>query len=111
LASCVERHLYELDFLAGVGAHLQQQQAGPHMLDVGTPIVTFGITHGHIHDVEIQLGGAKKQIEITEWIKVTEERPPSSDPVVIAPPEGFSPTECVFDGLVEQIAEGAAKHF
>src|SRR5947199_4976522 len=78
-------------------------------VDIGFAIGPRAISNRQIHQAQIELGRPEEQIEITEWIEITEIGAVPRDGLVVFAEKDFGATESVFDLLAEQPTEGHAK--
>ena len=71
----IQKLLHEFNSTGRKKDHPQKQPTVLPALDVGLAVLAFPVTDGHFNELEIQLGGAKKEVKITEGIEVPKIRP------------------------------------
>src|SRR6266852_1545423 len=99
----------ELDSTSGEYHHLQQQPPVLPATDIGLAVSSIPVSDRQIQDLEIQLCRAKKQIEVPEWIEVTEVRTIGHQRFIILAPHRLGAAECIFEGLTQQPGKRDAK--
>ena len=79
--------------------HLQQQPAMAEPANVRRPIRPLPITNGHLDNLQILLGRAKEQIEVSKGIEVTEVSAIGGDSFVVLFPQNLRSAQGIFDRL------------
>lgn len=101
--------LDELELAGGEHKHAQEQPAVPPALDVRRAVGAVPVADRHVHDLQVQVGGSEKQVEIPEWVEIPEEGAVGDDPFVIGAPEDLGPAKGVLERLAQDPGEEDAE--
>lgn len=52
-------------------------------VDLGIAILAVAVADGHLADLEAAAGGAEEEVEVAEWIEVSEEVPAGHNLLVV----------------------------
>jgi hypothetical protein len=77
--------------------------------DPGTFIGAFAVTDDHLGYFQVQLGGAKQQVEIAKGVEIVEIAAVFADQLIIGTEQHFRSSQSVFQTLPKQIGEEPAE--
>src|ERR1700677_568788 len=81
----------------------------PPALNISPAVGSLMIPHGHIDQLEVELGRAEDEVEVAERIEVAEVEAVGSDRVVVGPAQHLGPAQGVLDVLSQQPGKGYAE--
>src|SRR5688572_27243076 len=93
---------YEFQAHGGESDHPQQEPPVAPAGDVRFSVGAGSVTDWQVQHPQIQLGRAKKQIEIAEWIEVAKVGAITRDLFILESEQHLGATKSVFDRLSEQ---------
>ena len=79
------------------------------MGDVGAAVGALLVAHRYFNDFEVELAGAKEQIEIPKGIEITEIGAAPLEVLVVLFPDGFGAAEGVLESLTQQPGKQGGK--
>src|SRR3970282_1831016 len=89
--------------------HAQEQPPVGEAADVRRPVRALTVSHGDLHDAQVEVGGSEDQVEVAVRIEIAEVSPPGREMGVVQAPDDLGAAERILDGLADQDAQQEAE--